>query len=186
MTLIVGAYQDGELWMGADSYLEHNTISFNQQRPKIIRKVEAETNRPVLIGCCGEASLLQIVEFRYQVRTRSEETEIFEHVMDGIAQPLLDAIRIRAKELNLKKSKWPLGRFLIGYEDRLFILDRQFYVVETRDSFAAIGSGEEPALGCLFVTQTGDLPLHERVHKAMEAGAKYSSQVAPPFHIEKL
>ncbi len=184
MTLIVGVVKNNEVWIGGDSYMEINQISQTTARPKVFRKFEPQSGRPVLIGQCGDAMLGQIAEFQFDVLERPEGGDIFRHVCDGIAQPLLNAINARAESLKLKGKDWPRGRFLIGYEGRLFIIDRQFYVSETTGEFNSIGAGEDAALGCLFATKR--LAPTARAQKALEAAAKYSSLVAPPFHIEKL
>lgn len=183
MSLIVGVVYKDQVWMGSDSYLEHNQTSFTLKRPKIVRKHEPESKRSVLLGVVGDAMLFDIAE-RCEMMDRPEGADIYKHVCNGIAQPLIETIHARGNALRLTGKNWPSGRFMIGYEGRIFIIDRQFYVVETTDADNAIGAGEDSARGALYAVAKG--APKKRIEMALQAGQKFSSYVCGPFHIEKL
>lgn len=185
MSLAVGLVHDGQVWIGADAYIQQNSVSLAKQEPKVIRLTEEDTGRPVLIASVGDGILNQIVRFDITVKARREGVDIFAHMLEAVGRPLLNAINSHAENLHLKKSKWPSGRFLIGYDGHLFSIDTHFYMVEPTSGCCAIGAGEEFAFGALSATKQGHSP-YARVHLALEAGAEYSNVVCKPFCIEKL
>ena len=74
------------------------------------------------------------------------------------------------------------GTFLVGYSGQLFTIDSDYQVGQPKDGFAAVGFGEDVALGALFATQGQDDP-RERVLTALRAAERFSAGVRGPFHV---
>lgn len=73
--------------------------------------------------------------------------------------------------------------FLIAYRGRLFAINQEFYVYETSDNFAVIGSGEDYALGAMTALQTAcpNMTPEDLIQAGMNVAIKYSSSVRGPI-----
>ena len=94
----------------------------------------------------------------------------------------------------LKKGGWAKknsdreegGRFLVGVRGVLYTVYEDYQVGRAADGFAAVGSGEEPALGALFATQDIGLGPRRRVRIALAAAERFSAGVRAPFVVKSL
>jgi ATP-dependent protease HslVU (ClpYQ) peptidase subunit len=75
------------------------------------------------------------------------------------------------------------GTFLVGVRGHLFFIDSDYQVGIPADEYAAVGCGEDLALGALYVTRMSDLTPEERCLAALKAAERHSGGVAAPFHI---
>lgn len=75
------------------------------------------------------------------------------------------------------------GFFLVGHKGRLFQIAGDYQVGEVFDRYAAVGCGQELALGSLY-SSTGK--PEQRIRKALQAAAHHSAGVAAPFIIKKV
>ncbi|WP_213161407.1 hypothetical protein [Kaustia mangrovi] len=76
------------------------------------------------------------------------------------------------------------GDFLVGFVGRLFMVQEDFAVTEPANSFAAVGSGWQLALGAMAVS-TRRAPA-KRIAAALGAAAQMHSYVREPFCIRAM
>ena len=75
------------------------------------------------------------------------------------------------------------GEFLVGYADRLFMIEGDFQVAELTVEFNSCGCGSDFALGSLYSTIGLPMSVEERVLKALETSEFYCMGVRGPFTI---
>lgn len=73
------------------------------------------------------------------------------------------------------------GTFLVGVNGRLFVIHDDYQVAESVDGYAAIGSGDEVALGALYATADSPVPPCQRLTVALNAAAHHNGGVRGPF-----
>jgi hypothetical protein len=78
------------------------------------------------------------------------------------------------------------GHFLVGVRGRLFEIESDYQVGESLDGYAAIGSGDDVALGALFATHHLGMSPEQRLTLALEAAQHHITSVRAPFLIECL
>ena len=71
------------------------------------------------------------------------------------------------------------GAFLVGYNGTLYHIDSDFQVNTYRDGIAAVGCGADYALAVAHVMV--ELSPYDRIKRALETAAYFSSGVLPPF-----
>jgi hypothetical protein len=76
------------------------------------------------------------------------------------------------------------GTFLVGHKGRLFTIDSDFQVGEQVEDYAAVGCGDDIALGSMY--STIGKPVEERIRTALQAAEAFSTGVRGPFNILKL
>jgi hypothetical protein len=95
----------------------------------------------------------------------------------------IDAVRSTLKDggyAKVENSVESGGVFLVGWRGSLYTVHSDFQVGRPLHGEAAVGCGDDLALGALFVASGNP---RQRLRKALEAAATYSAGVAPPFKI---
>ena len=64
---------------------------------------------------------------------------------------------------------------------QLFVVESDYQVGVTADSYAAVGCGADIALGALYGTAGSDMPPRKRVTTALRAAERFSAGVRAPF-----
>ncbi|MCM3387205.1 hypothetical protein M3649_03550 [Ureibacillus chungkukjangi] len=75
------------------------------------------------------------------------------------------------------------GVFLIAHSKKLYRIDTDYQVIESKRNYSSCGCGEEFALGSLYSTEDSELNPQERITKALEAAEQFSVGVQRPFYI---
>ena len=78
------------------------------------------------------------------------------------------------------------GTFLVGVRGRLFAVYDDYQVASAADGFAAVGCGDQVALGALYATAGTGMRPRARVRTALAAAERFSGGVRGPFVVEKL
>ncbi|WP_019058154.1 hypothetical protein [Streptomyces prunicolor] len=73
------------------------------------------------------------------------------------------------------------GVFLVGVHGRLFEIHDDYQVGEPMEGYAAVGSGDDLALGALHATAELGLKPRERLTAALRAADHHSTYVSAPY-----
>lgn len=180
MTCIVGFVEGDTVWMGGDSAGTNNWFEQDlYATPKVFR------NGEMLIGSSGSARQADLLRYVLNVPDHDPRAA-FEKYM---AKTFMDAVRECFKAGGVCKitnsAEESQGSFLVGYKGRLCAIYSDFQVRLPTLRFAAVGCGDQIALGAMFAS--GHLSDgRARVELALQASERFSAGVRGPFHIESL
>jgi ATP-dependent protease HslVU (ClpYQ) peptidase subunit len=194
VTCIAGIVDtEGNIIIGGDSAAISEYDLLNLSLPKVFIK------DGYIFGFAGHFRFAQIVQHVFQPpKYRGEEVDYF------LARNFAEALRQTVKFVGYSKNKDGRdegGLALIGFQKRLFIMQDEFDVIETRDGIAAIGCGYPYAIGAmkaLTVCQPDKIPVgscnvacgtakgEDIVRTALQVSEHYSGGVRAPFTILKL
>jgi ATP-dependent protease HslVU (ClpYQ) peptidase subunit len=185
MTCIAGLVQGGRVYIAGDSAGSNDAHQLTLRRDK---KVFRREDLNMILGCCGSYRMTQLLHhvFAPPLPAPEEEDEDLEHYM---ATTFIDAVRSCFREGGFAKKKEERekgGCFLVGLCGRLFEIASDYQVGESLDGYAAIGSGDNIALGALFATRRLDMSPEQRLTLALEAAQHHITSVRAPFLIECL
>jgi ATP-dependent protease HslVU (ClpYQ) peptidase subunit len=180
MTCIVGFVEGASVWMGGDSAGTNGWLDQDlYASPKVFR------NGAMLIGSCGSARQAQLLRWSLDVPDHDPRSDIEKYMV----RSFIDAVRacftsggVRKKDSEVETS---LGHFLVGYRGRLFVVYDDFQVRMPALPYAAVGCGDQIALGAMYASGHVTDP-RERVEQALRASERFSAGVRGPFHIEVL
>lgn len=180
MTCIVGLIDNGVLYMGGDSLGSNGITKRIYKNPKVYF---ANNSNDIIIGSTSSYRQLQILKYEnlFDDADILKNKEIDHRYMvtkfiDGL-QKLFEKKGIEENEKGVKNG----GFFLIGHSKALYKVQSDYSVMETKEGYDAVGSGEEVALGSLCST-VGEEPI-ERIKKALIAAEKHACGVQRPFVI---
>ena len=176
MTCIVGMIdrKSNKVIIGGDSLSSTNIFISSRKDTKVFKKGS------FVIGCTSSFRMIQLLRFSL-VLPEINKKDIYEYMCTDF----IDAVReCFSKGGFLQKEQTGEeigGQFLVGYEDRLFIIDNDFQVGETYDEFNSIGCGSDFALGCIYLLRDKKIPIENKIRQALEAAEHFSPFVKQPF-----
>ncbi|MFD4258203.1 hypothetical protein ACFWR9_11370 [Streptomyces sp. NPDC058534] len=173
MTAIVGLVHEGTVFIGGDSA----GVSGYSLTVRADQKVF--TTGPYVMGFTTSFRMGQLL--RYAFAPPAPDGEQLEKFM---ATTFIDAVRETLKAggwLRKDSEQEEGGTFLVGVAGRLFIVRDDFQVGEAADGYAAVGCGEEIAVGALYATAKLDMDPAVRVVCALSAAERFSAGVRRPF-----
>jgi ATP-dependent protease HslVU (ClpYQ) peptidase subunit len=179
MTCIVALKQDNKVWMGADSAGVGGSSLHVRVDPKIYRV------GTMLIGFTTSFRMGQLLGYKLKMPDHDPRHDIARYM----ATDFIDACRNCLKDGGFAKKESEVeigGTFLVAYSGRIFQISSDYQVGERTDPYNAVGCGEDIALGSLYTSSGIILDPKERIMKALEAAATYSSSVRAPFFVEEL
>lgn len=177
MTCIVGLVDAGKVYIGGDSAgVEGLELTVLANR-KVFR------NGTMALGFTDSFRLGQLLRFALIVPDHDPRVDVERYMVTTFVDAVRACLKTGgyARRINEEESA---GRFLVGYQGRLFLVDADYQVDCPADGFAAIGCGHQIAHGALYATQ--GRPAEERVRLALEAAERFSVGVRGPFVFEVL
>ena len=177
MTCIVGVVDNGSVVMGGDSAGVAGLSLTVRADPKVF------VNGPFLIGYTSSFRMGQLLRFRF-VPPPHHPADRDDFAF--MATDFVDAVRECFKHYGYAKAENGQesgGSFLVGYRGNLYQVASDYQVGLPVDPYAAVGCGDDIALGALYAT-IGQSAEH-RVRTALAAAQRFSAGVREPFVIER-
>ena len=175
MTCVVAIKDHGKIYMGADSAASTAYQIRRRKDSKIF------INGEFIIGYTSSYRMGQLLRYKLSPPKQKENQDVFEYM----ATDFVDAVRECLKSGGYAKTESGEesgGTFLVGYHGRLFTIYSDFQVAEQIGDYAAVGCGEELALGSLFSTEGMRSSPEERIRTALSAAEEYCLGVRSPFN----
>lgn len=182
MTCVIAVIdkETNKVFMGCDSGVQENWTMLQIKQPKMIKLND------MLIGISGTLRPLQLIQHQLVLADRTEKQSSMEYLVKvfvpAVKQLLVDNDCIMNND-NYKQSD---SNLLIGYRGEIFIMDTNFQIVQTNDSYSAIGSGTDTALGALAVFSNMDwmeFSPSYTIKKTLEIAEKHCLGIQKPFKV---
>jgi ATP-dependent protease HslVU (ClpYQ) peptidase subunit len=176
MTCIVAIKDGDSVFMGADSAGVSGYFIQSRTDPKIYKVGE------FMFGFTSSFRMGQLLGHAFNEPEHDDGVTVEKFM----ATTFIDAVRTCLKNGGYAKKDNEVeigGNFLVAYKGRLFNVDSDYQVGESRLGFDAVGCGAEIALGSLF--STAKKHPKKRIQIALEAAEQFSCGVRGPFILEK-
>ena len=176
MTCIVGLEHNGKVTIGGDSA---GTNGWLQQTIRADMKVFPIEE--FAFGFTSSFRMGQLLRYKLHPPPFPENVDLESYMVtifvDQVRQTLKDG-GFAEKQHEVERG----GCFLVGIRGCLFTVDSDYQVGRSVDGYAAAGCGDDLALGALYATSLSNRSARWRLQTALEAAAKFSAGVAPPFN----
>ena len=181
MTCIVGVEHDGGVTIGGDSALSDQWSGTSMVSTKVWKRGEW------VYGGCGSLRAMQILRYIFsapQLPDDEDDDSLEEYLVtewsEALRAAFLDSGNAKIKhEVQSTPNSW----FLFGVRGRLYTMQSDFSVWRNDKGYAAIGSGEQIALGALEILKGRRTSASDKILDALKAAAEHVPSVGPPFHV---
>jgi hypothetical protein len=172
MTAIAGIAQNGAVHIGGDSAGVDGLSLAVRADTKVFRK------GPYLFGFTTSFRMGQLIRYSMDVPRPKGGLEDF--MATGFIEALRDCLKTGGwarKEHDREEG----GTFLVGVRGRLFAVYDDYQVAQAADGFAAVGCGDDVALGALYATANTGIGPRKRIKLALRAAERFNAAVRGPF-----
>ena len=178
MTIVVGIVDDEDkVWVGADSLTSKGDYGFRQSRPKVFKKGE------FVFGGTGSVSEIQHMVYATALPPVKEDQDHYDYLINDLFPEFRLKLRAGGR-LEKRDGEELVGtEMMIGWRGKLFIMGRDFAVIEPYRGYEAIGIGQEYALGAMNILEKTDYSPREKIKLAMDAACAHSKGCSPPYTI---
>lgn len=178
MTAIAAITDGKKTWMGADSCGSNGWLSrWDIREPKIFR------NGPFLIGVAGSCRVSQLVQYSLSLPDDPRD-DPRKFMVAQFVPNIRELLGTGAAKKSLNGIDEVNSLLMVAFRCHIFVMHSDFDIMERRESFDAIGSGQDFCLGSLHTTQTMKMPPDKRITAALECAAAFNAGVRGPFQIE--
>jgi ATP-dependent protease HslVU (ClpYQ) peptidase subunit len=180
MTVIIALKKDNKIYLGADSALVDNWTVTQTKQPKIFKLGE------FLIGVAGYPRTAQLIQYQLMIKPQTEHQSDFSYLCTDFVNSVKSLLVDNDNVKNLDGSKQiDESDLLFGYRNNIYAMDTNFQIIQTTDSYNAIGSGQEIALGAMAVfTKFNGFWFPEVIIKnALSIVDKHHMGVCKPFRV---
>lgn len=183
MTCVIG-YLDkinSTVYLGGDSLGSNGYSKMLYTQRKVFHSKDTKN---LIIGLSGSFNF-QALEYEKLL----DEAKLLKDEIDReyLITKFIPNLKEIVNKYNANSSKDNLnsmeGSLLFGYKDKLFTIQCDYSLLESTDGFDAIGSGGEVAMGSLLTSCDIDIPIIDKITKALEAAEKHAVGVQRPFYI---
>jgi len=173
MTCIVGIAENGNTYIGADSFCSNLHGGYILATPKVFRVGD------FLMASAGTLRDLQLLEHTFSPPKQYRDQGIMEFMCTSFVSAVRTLVDMAGALVVEDGQEGMMSEFVIGYDGQLFKIQSDFSVLHVAEPYIASGSGWSFAVGSLH--STVGLPPTDRIAKALEAAAYYDPFVRPPF-----
>lgn len=175
MTCIVGLRTAEGVWVGGDSAGVAGYDLTSRADSKVFLVGE------FLFGITTSFRMGDLLRYSFEPPKRGRvgvDRYMRTSFINGI-RDVLQAGGFRQKQHEVETG----GTFLVGYAGRLFCIEGDFQVGESKDPFHAVGCGDQVALGAMYGMGMPTTTPRLMIHRALKAAERYSAGVRGPFKI---
>ena len=138
-------------------------------------------NGPFVMGFTSSFRMGQLLRYKFTPPAWDENDS---DVHKFMCTKFVDSLRTCLADGGFRRKKDEAeygGCFLVGYRGGIFYIDTDFQVGTLRDDFAAVGCGEDVALGAMHALPEAE--PNDRVLAGLRAAHRFSAGVRPPFEV---
>lgn len=161
--------------MGSDGF-----IKIYREDKKIFKPTK---NSNFLLGFTSSYRMGQILMYS-DIFPTEKEVEYKDIVIDHkwMVTEFIPSVKKIFKDNNYGKDDKG-GNFLVAYKDKLFEIEPDFQVGESKIEYASVGCGEYHAYGSLFALQDTDIDIVDKILTGLRSASYFTCGVDKPFYI---
>ena len=171
MTAIVGLIgKDKTIYIGGDSACVAGLSITVRKDPKVF------INGPFIMGFTSSFRMGHLLHHSFKPPKQSKKISDIKYMNTKF----INAIKKCFEDGGYNSG----GKFLVGYNGKLYKIDNDFQVGIPMAKFDACGCGEDLCLGSMY--STSELSPNKRIKMALKAAQQFSGGVRKPFIIKSL
>lgn len=178
MTCIVAVRDRGTVYIGGDSAGVGGWDLTVRKDPKVFTL--STDHDEYALGFTSSFRMGQLLAHSFTPPRCARGRDAWEYMATDFVNAVRDCLR-DGGYARVSDNEETGGTFLVGFRGRLFQIESDFQVAESRDPFMAVGCGGAYALGAFYATK-GEDPA-ARCLTALKAAERHSGGVRGPFRL---
>jgi len=179
MTCIVAIEHQGKVYMGGDSAAAEGWDIRETACPKVFYLGN------MVVGYTSSFRMGQLLQYNLEVPKREHSNN---DDMRYLVAQFIPAVRDCLKTggyTKIENNQEEGGIFLLGWYGKIYRIYGDFQVLSTISKFAAVGCGENYAMGALaaIFAQTRNPNPEVEILRALEIAGTFSSGVRGPYYV---
>lgn len=168
--------------LGSDGYIKQDYHNKKIVMLQTVREQKDFSCAPVsvAIGYVNSFRMGDLLTYKLKLPIIAVDQNILDYLVCALIPRVIACFDENHYSRNNEGAKYG-GEFCIGIEQRVFIVQSDFSVLEPVCGYASIGSGADVALGALYAS--AHLPTVERAKLAVQASARFSPSVGGAVHV---
>lgn len=179
-TCIAAVAVDGRVWIGGDSAGVGGLSICTRADRKVFSKTDSSGNK-FGFGFTSSFRMGQLLNYELALPRLEGALDAY------MVKCFIPAVRKLLRDggySKIENNEEHGGCFIVGVCGRIFEIFSDFQVGENAYGYAALGCGEDLALGSLHTTKAAmKRSPRKRLTLALEAAQEFSAGVRAPFHI---
>lgn len=191
MTCIVAIKTDDNIYMGWDSSAIRGDTNLRTSLSKVFKVAGGRKGSDCLVGYTDSFRMGQIIEHHHPfggpAHCKDQEAAL-EYMIRGFIPSLREVLKERGYARVVNNEEFG-GEVMVGFQEYLFCIDKDFQVGIPFENFFAIGAGDISALACLATLKSEGKLLKDpslSIRTALEIAGKYNSNVSEPYFMKAL
>lgn len=177
MTCIVGLVENNNIYIGGDSAGVAGYSLQKRADEKVFKKDE------FVFGFTSSFRMGQLIRYKLSIPKIEEGQDIDDYIYTKFIDAVIKCFKDN-EFATINNNNVRGGCFLFGFRGRLYEVDSDFQIGKQYANFAAVGCGQDLALGCMYgISENKNTNSKDKITKALEAAENYSAGVRAPFHI---
>ena len=173
MSVIVAIKENGVIYMGADSQTTAGRRKHNNLNETAYKVARLDTG--ILVGFCGRVAAHQTILSMKDVFTLDEQGELTKrHIVKEIVPKLVD----KMEQIGDEESGYIDVGIMLAYKDKLYRITEDLDVIHLNEN-GSDGAGRDLVNYVLF--EMKNLPVRERILRALEESARREESVGGPY-----
>lgn len=179
MTAIVGFTRDNTVYIAGDSLGSSIHNKSEVKDSKVFR------NKDFIFGYTGIFRFGEILEYEFVPPTQKKGVSDRSYLITVFIAELRKTLE-RCKYVR-SGEKEGNGMFLMGYKGKLYTVQSDWSVLETKSGYSSVGSGSEYCLGAMSIlVKDNKIKPEKKVKLAVKAASEHSPTVGGKVNIVKL
>lgn len=180
MTCIVGLVENNKIYIGGDSAGVAGYYLIKRADEKVFKKGE------FVFGFTSSFRMGQLIRYKLSIPKVEEGQDIDDYLYTKFIDSVIKCFKDN-QYAQIKENEIFGGCFLFGFRGNLYTVESDFQIGKPMNNFAAVGCGQDIALGCMYGLQNNkSMKPKDKITLALEAAENNSAGVRGPFHIVEL
>lgn len=181
MTCIIGLVSGQHVYMGGDSAGVAGYSLTVRTDPKVF------VNKEFVMGFTTSFRMGQLLRFKFTPPPVPEDKDPYAYMVTDFVEAVRTCLKTGGY-LKKENERESAGTFLVGWRGVLYEIDDDLQVGISGEPFAAVGCGQDLALGAVAALLTTRLQSRPRqlITKALEITEAHNAGVRGPFIVERV